>query len=376
MLKNFVLSFVVFLFFTGPAAANDGVFYVQGSTLVPMQETEVELRKEVLKFYIKDFEWMAVDIDFSFFNPAGEKTVTVGFVTPPASGDVDEDEDIHPQIRDFTVNVNGEDLKYQMKRMKDTSFQNVYEDFGGQDFVYYFPVTFKPGETRIRHTYLFRAGGSVETQRDFFYQITTGKRWANKRIDDFELQLHPDLGIFYVPLSFSENGAPADWKIVGTGSLSKPQAFFGGEEPNSRLVQIRDGYLSLKEKNFKPDRDISIGEPNWNMGWHRRMCKSEKKCFEPEEVGLNLYLFFSVRPFAYQSEENLAELSKNDLRIIRNFPYAVRGYDFKSPALKDFYTQFFWYKPDAAVSPDSFNLSEAEEAFIERVLNVEKRKFN
>lgn len=374
MKKVILIITVCFLLFVNLAFANDGVFYVKGNTLIPLQETEIELRKEILKFYVKDFEWMSVDVDFSFYNPGKEKTVTVGFVTPPASGDVGEDEENHPQIKDFTVEVNGENIKYEMKRMNETSFQGFQKDIDGYDFVYYFPVTFKNGVNKIRHTYLFRGGGSVETQRDFDYQITTGKRWANKQIDDFELQIHPDLGIFSLPLSFMENGKLANWEIIGKGTFSQPQKFFDSEIATSKLVQIREGYLSLKEKNFKPDKDIFISEYNWNMGWHKRLCKSEKKCFEPAEIGMNIYQYFTVKPSEYFDEENVTDFSKKDLQIIRNFPYAIRGYNFKTNMLKDFYSQFFWYQPDDSLQLSNIKLSEAEENFIKKIVKAESKK--
>ena len=31
---------------------------------------------------------------------------------------------------------------------------------------------------------------------------------------------------------------------------------------------------------------------------------------------------------------------------MRNYPYAVEGYDFTDKKLKDYYSQFFWYIPE------------------------------
>lgn len=372
-MKNILLSMLINLVAVSFAFANDGVFYVKGNTLIPLQETQIELKKEILKFHITDFEWMDVDVDFTFYNPGEEKTVTVGFVTPPASGDIDENKETHPQIRDFTVNVNGKNIDYKMKKMKDTSFQSTDQKINGYDFVYYFNVTFKSGINKILHTYRFRGGSSVEMQRDFDYQITTGKRWANKQIDDFELQIHPDRGIFFVPLSFKKDGTPADWKIMGEGSFSRPQTFFDSEKPNIKLVQIRNGYLSLKETNFKPDEDILIGEFNWNMGWHKRLCINENKCPEPKEIGMNIFTFFTIKPSEHITIEDLSEFNKNDLKIIRNFAYAIRGYDFNTNMLKDFYGQFFWYKPDPNLKINDIKLTDAEENFIKQVVKAESK---
>lgn len=373
MKRNILSVIICLLIFASISIANDGVFYVEGNTLIPLQETQVELRKEILKFHITDYKWMDVDVDFTFYNPGKAKSVTVGFVTPPAIGDIDEEDERHPRIKDFTVNVNGENLAYKMKRMSETSFQAVDKEINGRDFVYYFSVNFKKGINKIKHTYRFHGGSSIETLRNFSYQITTGKRWANKQIDDFELQIHPGRGIFYIPLSFKKNNEPADWQIKGKGVFSEPQnPLFSDEKPDSRLVHIREGYLSLREKNFKPDTDISIGEYNWIL-WYRRLCKNEDKCYEAEEIGQNVFSYLFENPGERLSEEFLAKFNKRDLQIIRKLPYAMRGYDFKEKWLKDFYLQFFWYQPDADLKLSDIKLSDDDELLMKKILNVESK---
>ncbi|MEZ5347223.1 MAG: YARHG domain-containing protein [Pyrinomonadaceae bacterium] len=374
-IKTLLIAAVCAVFFSNFVFANDGVFYAQGGTIMPMQETQVSLRKEILKFFVVDFEFVDVDIDFEFYNPGEEKTVIVGFVTPPAGGDVDEN-GIHPRISKFTVNVNGRNIPYKVERMKDTSFKGANDvEVDGYDYVYYFPVTFKKGSNKILHTYRFQGGGSVETQRDFDYQITTGKRWANHQIDDFEMQIHLDRGIFFIPLSFQEDGTKAGWEIVGNGTFSDPiKSIFEEEKPTHQLVQLKNGYLSLKKKNFRPDNDISIGEYNWAAGWYSRMCKDQNRCPDGGEMGDNFYQYFSVSPSEYATIENLEYLSKKDLSVVRNFAYAIRGYDFKTASLKDFYSQFFWYKPDPELKLEDIKLSSAEEEFLKKVAAAEKKK--
>ena len=374
MNKFTLILMLCFAFLFNKTLANDGVFYSRGGTLIPLQETQIRLKKELLKFFVRDFQFIDVEVNFEFYNPGKEKTVTVGFVTPPASGDIDEKKN-HPRISMFTVNVNGNKVPHKVQRMSDSAFQANNRKIPGEDYVYYFPVTFKSGLNKVRHTYRFQGGGSVETQRDFDYQITTGKRWANKQIDDFELQIHLDRGIYYIPLSFREDKKYANWKIIGRGSFSKPKpALFSKGDPVLRFVQLQQGYLSLKQKNFKPDKDISFGEYNWNMGWHGRMCKSEKICPKVKELGNNLFQYFKVKPSKYFSEEMLIELSKHDLKIIRNFPYAIRGYEFKTRMLKRFYSQFFWYKPNKGIELSNLDLSDTEEDFVRKVLGIEKKK--
>ena len=46
--------------------------------------------------------------------------------------------------------------------------------------------------------------------------------------------------------------------------------------------------------------------------------------------------------------DQLADLSRRDLRLLRNMVYARRGREFKSDVLKEYFGQLEWYKPDAA----------------------------
>jgi len=59
---------------------------------------------------------------------------------------------------------------------------------------------------------------------------------------------------------------------------------------------------------------------------------------------------------------------------MRNFGFALRGYEFKSADLKAFYSKFFWYKPDATLKAEEIELSGAEKAFIDKVRSVEASK--
>ncbi len=374
-MRSYVLAAFVFLLVAvGSAFANDGVFYAQGNNLIPMQETRVELRKEILKFFVRDFDFMDVDVDFEFFNPDDDRILIVGFVSPPVFGDVEEEGTGHPRITNFTVVVNGETLDYKIAQMKDTSFNSEALDIAGWDYVYYFPVTFKKGMNRIRHTYRFQGGASVETQRDFAYQITTGKRWANMQIDDFELQMHLDEGIYYIPARFVKGQGLANWQIFGDGVLKKgADKKFDFDEDSIRFVHLNSGYLSLREKNFRPDFDIMIGEFNWAVGWLGKMCRSKRKCVgEDDAERIGHYL--SLSPGDYIETGQLKELTKTELRQVRNYGFALRGYDFKSPDLNKFYSKFFWYKPNPAVIAEDIELSDAEKTFIEKVRAAEQSK--
>jgi hypothetical protein len=375
-MKNLFWLFAVFLFSLS-TFANDGVFYAQGDTLFPLQETQVELKKEILKFYVVEHNFAKVDVYFEFYNPSSTKTVTVGFVTPPADGDVTEAEANKQFITNFTVNVNGKIIPYKIKRLKETTFKlKEKEDEGSKEdyFVYHFPVTFKKGLNIIRHTYRYRGDESVEIQRSFSYQITTGKSWANKQIDDFEVQIHPDNGIYYVPAKFLNNEKLADWKIVGDGVMEEnPRNFFGGERYVRMIHFNNKGYLSFKQKKFKPDFDIDFGEYNWAAGWASIWCEFGQECVEQKSLE-KVTRYFNLKPYAEFESIDFDEFTVKDFKYLRNYFYAVRGIDFKDEQLKKFYGQFFWYKPVKNLRAENIKLSRAEDKFLKGLKSIEAKK--
>ena len=90
--------------------ANDGAFYVNGSTLVPVKETDISISKEILTITIGDDDYATVDVYYEFFNPKAAKTITMAFEADPP-GDWNpvpfNHDGIHPFINDFSVSMNG-----------------------------------------------------------------------------------------------------------------------------------------------------------------------------------------------------------------------------------------------------------------------------
>ena len=79
---------------------NDGVFYVNGNHLVPIQETDIALTKEVLTISLCDDGYARVDVQYVLTNSGKEKTVTMGFEAgAPYNDDVAfNPKGIHPYI--------------------------------------------------------------------------------------------------------------------------------------------------------------------------------------------------------------------------------------------------------------------------------------
>ncbi len=334
--------FILLVTFFQETKANDGVFYATGNTLVPLKETTIRLKKEILNLERKG-DWVQVDIYFEFFNPGPEKELTVGFVTPPADGDVSEEEAKHPFVKDFMVMVDDRLLPYQIARMEETGFKVNSKVANGFDFVYHFKIKFAKGITIIRHSYLYKGGGSVEAKNDFDYRLTTGTTWANSGIDDFELNINMgDDSYFSVPNGFGT--APAAWQVAGIGRLAKntatvPYMAEGGGK--IRMVYLKKGMLQLRATNFKPTEDLSI--VFWNL--HNEVNLWCDKTVKNEFSGIMELVWGD------SIEAAVSKLTDTELRLYRNLNYARMGYDFKDEALKKVFSKFNWYVPDPALKP-------------------------
>jgi hypothetical protein len=67
--------------------------------------------------------------------------------------------------------------------------------------------------------------------------------------------------------------------------------------------------------------------------------------------------------------DDLADLSRRDLRILRNAVYARHGYSFKSPVLAWYFQEMRWYKPNPAFK--AAMLSEVENRNVKLIRSLE-----
>ena len=107
------------------ASANDGVYYVSGNQIVPLQETDVAVTKEVLTITIGDDEFARVDVQYEFTNRGKAKSMDVGFEATgpydPAGESRFNKSGKHPHIFDFTVEMNGQELPIRNYVIRESS---------------------------------------------------------------------------------------------------------------------------------------------------------------------------------------------------------------------------------------------------------------
>ena len=346
----FILCF--YGFFT-EGYTNDGAFYMAGNQLVPINETDISVKKEIL--YIKKTEEFAeVSVYYEFFNPKDEKEIIVGFEAGIPLGDAGFSpvNGHHPYMFDFTVSLNGNFLPYQIAFVKNSTYtknhkiQNIDpksldNDVIGDEldfqYVYHFKAKFKKGKNIVKHTYRYKLSRGVCYYYDFNYVLTAANRWANKQIDDFTLIL--DMGDFQtasIRKTFFKN--TNEWTFNGIGKTT--------ENPDYTNFYIQQGILVFEKKNFVPKGELSVEEES-------SYCR---------EAGSNQKFIFSLGKNRELGDPT--EKTPEEKRIIRNLPFARRGYIFKDKTLQDAFKTEDWYQPNPSYTPEVEALTEEEKQLI------------
>ncbi len=259
-----------------PAHANDGAFYMGGNQLIPIQETQVNVVKEVLTIKRIGSDHLRVTVDYTFDNPGASKEILVGFEADSPNGDVDGTprDGKHPYMRNFKVIMNGYALRHEVA-IVDTEHYFSGSKINGIseraatsgefdvncaefDYVYYFDARFKEGTNTISHEYEFMLSGGIDFDYRIDYVLTAANRWAGGKIDDFTLIL--DLG------------ADADYNVSrtffsGFEGWSGAKKLLNGkpmhlEDRNSqmRVLSGREPVV-FKKRNFSPDGELTVWSP-------------------------------------------------------------------------------------------------------------------
>jgi hypothetical protein len=341
---------------------NDGSFYASGNHLIPIQETEIMVKKEILTLKKIRDQIIEVTVYYEFFNPKADKELTVGFEAFSPGGDVDgtPKNGLHPYISDFTIQLNGVMLTYNVAYVTDSAYVKngivkseklsdvlkTIEDENHVNFlyVYYFKAKFKNGLNIIKHTYSYRLSSSVMENYSFDYVLTAANRWGNKQIDDFTLVI--DVGEFEsinISKGFFKN--ENEWLINGIGKVGviKKTEFESGKD--AVRFHIQKGYLIFQKKNFHPTGELSVSSPSY---------------YGVEQSK-------TILPFSYYQQNNLNDpVTDLEKRIYKNLPFARRGYVFQNPELKKFFEQQEWYIPNPNYFPDSELLTEVEKQWLNK----------
>ncbi|MFT4523353.1 MAG: hypothetical protein ACI8ZN_002306 [Bacteroidia bacterium] len=340
---------------------------MSGNHLIPIEESEISIQKEVLSITRIEDDYLSIDVQYEFFNPGEEKELLVGFEAMSPGGDVNAAPVLggHAFMSDFMVELNGAKRSFdiaivdQKEYFKNKVFDSLRlsevmkRDNSDQvDFyyVYYFNAKFNKGLNKIHHTYRYKMSSSVMFLYDFEYILTAANRWANKGIDDFTLKI--DMGPFAdFGMATSFFTYEHEWSIKGAGKTRYEARDSNTYIPSGVNFWIRDGKIEFKKKNFKPAGELFLWSsyPNWMWADYQDN------------------LDFIPLPFSIENEQFInPPTNAQDSSYLRNLPFARRGYVFKSQKLQTYFEGMEWYWPDPNYTAKLESLTLVEQAWVLR----------
>jgi hypothetical protein len=369
MLK--VFSTLVLCFLTLAAQANDGVYFVNGNQLVPIHETNISISREVLTISISDDGYASVDVQYEFKNNGPAKTVDMGFEAnaPYNASTALDPKGKHPYISDFTVTMNGQKLPYRnavviAKEGGNSDFRpinlkqwTVAEDIDDHllryehtdsiapfAYAYYFSAPFHAGINKVHHTYRYKMSYGVGRTFEITYWLKPAMRWANKLIDDFTLRIKAENTAkhFYFVDSLFTKG-----HFIFTDGMGKIRTIHRNYEGQCKEVTMRNGTLEWHATNFVPRDNINI--------------YSADLIYSFDDKAPYGSFYDRGKNFTFWSDYNNKKI---DEQVLRNLPYAHRGYVFKSSKLRRYFSKLWWYMPDPNYQPAKSDITPNEQEAI------------
>lgn len=397
-MKKICISLLLSLMIAMSMNANDGVYFMSGNQLVPLVETQISVAKEILTISLKDDGTADVDVYYEFMNNGDEKDILMGFEAdaPYNAGKPVSSDYKHPFMKDFSVVMNSQTLTYtngivkhgiengltELDRKKWLNYSETKNDnFPGMDntlynakldsvvdfsYVYKFNAHFKKGLNIVHHTYNYKMGYGVCMTFFLDYKLSPAIRWANHKIDDFTLRIKAENTAKHFILDCGIT-SEAELKAEAGRMKTRIVDFSFDDKKSYPEVSLRNGVLEWHKVNFVPTTELSL------VSADRYLLDYSK------EVKVNSWLgAFYDRSVNYNLEMIVQCIGKGneqiDPRILRNLPYASRGYVFKSKDLQEYFNNQWWYMPDADWKPSSKDFTIKEKECIAKAEAIEKGK--
>ena len=393
ILKNSSILKIFFIFFTVLNVfiyGNDMAFVAEGNHLIPLETSDIAIKKERIAFKKLNNYEMEVRVEFTFNSDEAGKKI-IGFITPPDEY-YDEDEKYDPKnIKNFKTKVNGKEVEIKIEKMNtfikkgqlpQNDKSNYLKNYKNA-YVYYFAADFKKGENIVEHSYTYYGFSSTINKREYSYVLTTISRWKNKKVDDFEMTVDMGDEFFALPYTFWKNEKAVNWEIVGEGRKvsEKMNPPSDDEAPNYQgytYFKIKKGYVKFSAKNFSPDREfyaVIFRRAYAPIGYSdKEVVDGYRFNDKLIKTGWDLdhpYTHPDINKLKAEAEK----LSDFELEVIKNFPYAVEGYDFSRKDLKDYFSKFFWYYPKGKVSVPDYEFQYRERIkIIDEILEKRKKR--
>lgn len=252
-MKKYILTILIALAAIITSTANDGVYFTSGNFLVPLQETDISVSKEILTITIGKDGFAKVDVYYEFNNKGQAKNVTMAFEAASPYNSC--------APLDLTKWKGFGEVADSILPAENAIYNPELDSISSFAYAYYFDAPFKEGINKVHHTYQYRMSYNVSQKFTIPYWLTPAMRWANHQVDDFTLRIASE--------------EPTEFCLTDTLFTSAP--FFSTQK--TPIYHFKDAYerhsilaeLSPNDtivwhgKDFKPKADISIEAPLWSM---------------------------------------------------------------------------------------------------------------
>lgn len=329
-----LLFALISLFIAVPAFANDTAFGGSGSSPMPIGQSEVEMVSERIVISGHDIgderaegRW-DVSCDYTFRNTSDKPVkLKVGFPFPVIE---EEDSPVSlpkgvkeikgaPLVYDFKVTVNGKPVKATRTKTSANRERGQY-----YDDAYIWEMEFGPKETvKVHHDYVTGVTWDVMAYSWASYVLMTGANWKGGKIGRAHIEVIPNQLVKLCrevePKADYLDPKPAGMKVVGKGA-------------NVKFV--------WDLKDYRPEDDLNI-------------CMQTARNYAVRKFLFPIVMYGDV-------EEEMAKLSLEKLRLMRNTVYASHGRTFKDPALQKHFEKQWWYVPNPAYSDSMLTKQDKE----------------
>jgi hypothetical protein len=367
---------------------NDGYYDITGDTLHPITSSNVSMDYERLRIsYNHERNEYDISAYIELFNHDDTPVrPLVGFELDQGSPFLKNEED----FKDYVLLVNDEPQSFEL--------EVTYED-GLSPYAYalLYRPEFTPGLNRVYHEYTLDGGrGSLEGL--CVYVLTTGARWKDGIIKNFEIIVETSgPGILRTGArGFSDFDIVGEGKIYA-GSFFKSRGYEA--ERYGRTFSVNTGYLYKRITDFHPVQNIALYFFPFHYWGYRYSFRDDSsyqlyrplQSFYEEDMEIpfptHKFIYYWKRSldsfkddiaenddeeYTYKLyEESLAGMDKQQLRILRNTLYALRGYVFNDGELQEYFDEQYWYYPDATQKPEDIIFDETSKEILQKIIDAE-----
>ena len=243
-----------------------------------------------------------------------------------------------------------------------------YEDVSSVPyyFVYHFNAHFNKGLNIIQHTYDFDGMDLVMEDYMFDYVLTAANRWANNGIDDFTLEINMgDHQSFSVDPAFFENAD--EWTFSGKGKAGQRLDMQCVCEESCPMFHVQSGSIVFHKKNFHPKGELHVVRDGFFIYDYMNFAENERSFYDPESfINSMKSQYYNLRLNFYDDNPvSTVPMWEEHKRILKNIPFAYRGYVFKNKDLQRYFESTDWYIPDPDYVSDMTVMSKGEKEWIQ-----------